>query len=1064
MSLPLKLFNNMRTNGGSIVSLSIVISIFISSIGYSQNNRFRNFGINEGLCHPFVYNIIQDNNGFIWFGTGEGLCRYDGIDFVSSASFDSLPVDVVNISYADSLGKLWFGFNNGEIWSYDGNYFTPFLFDESMSLSITGITQSYEHGIIIATQNKGLYRLNEKGKPEAFHPDFSNYLISSIHVRGSNLLLGTQEGLFIHDLSDTEDTVPRGIDQLSYIKIQSINDAYNGNSFWIGTEDAGLYLLTILQDTFHLKSIGEKFGLHYENIQDVEFDIDSNLWICTFSSGLLKINVDSENQGSVNSIIRYDKENGFSTDFVKCVFKDREKNIWIGTYGEGFTLRTNQPFEFQNYAHSELGNNIISLALNDSIMWLGGETGVLQVNKKTSELHYLGSGCLLPRDRITSMYFNHETLWVGTEKHGVLKKDIRSKTFSSFLFENNSLSNSVNYITGDADNLYVATKNGIYITNIHSGERYHYNTLKGLPHNDIKHLFLDSENRLLFATRTNGIYEINVKGEVEEFFTVGKYELDFNSITQDVNGNIWIGTYGQGIFILMPDTVMNLTVKDGIKSNYCYSIISADSNYIWTGHRLGISRININSLAIAVFDSDNGISGDCNLNSTAIDSDRILYFGTSEGLITYDVIKGRRDQLDPKTNILKVIISDKEYDFREPIILPYSAYKLRIEFIGLCYSDPEAVTYQYKLEGYDLDWSEVSGNRFVIYPRIEDGEYTFLLKSYGKNGVTELSPISFTIRVKLPVWKTWWFVTLLIIILILSIVVVIKYRERKQKQIQEYLEQRLDERTREVVEQKEEIEIKNRDITDSINYAQRIQSSILPPIKKLQQNFSGSFIFYQPRDIVSGDFYWFDKINNNKFVIVCADSTGHGVPGAFMSMIGTTLIKDISIRSAVNSPSEVLRDLDAELRSTLNQNIEISSDQSNDGMDIIVCEIDTKTNYLRYASAMRPMIVYRGGEQIYIKGSRSSVGGHYDKEDKIFKDEGIQLDKGDLIYMFSDGYPDQFGGPIGKKFKMVRLKNLLKDIHQKPMEEQYDYVKSTFNLWKEEYDQVDDVLFMGIKI
>ena len=292
--------------------------------------------------------------------------------------------------------------------------------------------------------------------------------------------------------------------------------------------------------------------------------------------------------------------------------------------------------------------------------------------------------------------------------------------------------------------------------------------------------------------------------------------------------------------------------------------------------------------------------------------------------------------------------------------------------------------------------------------------------------------------------------------------VIIKFRERKQKQIQEYLEERLDERTREVVEQKEEIEIKNRDITDSINYAQRIQASILPPIKRLQQNFSGSFIFYQPRDIVSGDFYWFDRINANKFVIVCADSTGHGVPGAFMSMIGTTLIKDICNRSDINSPSAILAELDAELRNTLNQNLD--AEKSNDGMDIIVCEIDVKTLYLRYASAMRPMIVFKDGSLIYVKGSRSSVGGQYDKDDKEFRDEGIQLEKGDLIYMFSDGYPDQFGGPVGKKFKMVRMKNLLHDIYNKPMEEQYEYVKSTFNLWKENYEQVDDVLFMGIKI
>ena len=168
------------------------------------------------------------------------------------------------------------------------------------------------------------------------------------------------------------------------------------------------------------------------------------------------------------------------------------------------------------------------------------------------------------------------------------------------------------------------------------------------------------------------------------------------------------------------------------------------------------------------------------------------------------------------------------------------------------------------------------------------------------------------------------------------------------------------------------------------------------------------------------------------------------------------------MRADVNSPSEILRELDVELRNTLNQNVD--AEQSNDGMDIIVCELDIRSSYLRYASAMRPMIVYRSGEQMYIKGSRSSVGGQYDKDEKIFKDEGIQLSKGDLIYMFSDGYPDQFGGSVGKKFKMVRLKNLLRDIYQKPMEEQYEYVKSTFNLWKEDFDQVDDVLFMGIKI
>ena len=200
----------------------------------------------------------------------------------------------------------------------------------------------------------------------------------------------------------------------------------------------------------------------------------------------------------------------------------------------------------------------------------------------------------------------------------------------------------------------------------------------------------------------------------------------------------------------------------------------------------------------------------------------------------------------------------------------------------------------------------------------------------------------------------------------------------------------------------------------------------------------------------------------NKQIIITADCTGHGVPGAFMSMIGTTLIKDISVRKEVNSPSSLLAMLDMEIMAALNQNLE--AERSNDGMDIIVSEIDMKTGKLRVSSAMRPMIIYKGGEQIYVRGSRSSVGGQYEKEEKVFEINEFQLSKGDKIYMFSDGYPDQFGGPLGKKFKMVRLKNMLRDIHEKPMEEQYNYIKNNFEIWKEETEQVDDVLFMGIQI
>ena len=1025
-----------------------------------QKVRFQNYTTSEGLCHPFIYNIAQDKNGFLWIGTGEGLCRYDGLEFVSSRETDSLPADVVTVSFVDDLGKLWFGFNNGEVWSYDGNTFTPHSLGENINTSITGITQSEEEGILIATQNQGIYQYTPEGEAKAFDPSFANNLITAIHVSGENLLVGGQEGLFLHKLGDQPEEI-FAIEELSYLKIQKIRDAYDKNSFWIATEDEGMYFLELFPDSIGIRRMGEDFNMAYENVQDILFDPDSNLIVCCYNTGLIRINLDPTKRAQILSVRRYNTENGLTTNNIKCAYIDHEKNTWLGTYGNGISMQANQFFGFYSFEDSGAGNSIYSIAMNDNYVYLGGESALIRMDKITSERSLMkGNG--LPDDRITSMYAQEDKLWVGTNSNGIYLLTGETGRFVPFYRADNSIGNSINHLTGDGDNIYAATKDGIYVIDKQSKTLTHYSTLNGLPHNDIEHLYLDSENRLLFATRTSGIYEINVRGEVEELFGVGKYEIEFNSITQDKAGNIWVSTYGQGIFLLLPDSVINLTANDGLKTNYCYSIMSDDSLYVWVGHRLGLSRIQIGNLATSVYDADNGITGDCNQNAIFRGTDNKLYFGTTDGLLTYNLESGYKDKKEPITNILRVFISDREYPFHEPIILPYSAYKLRIEYIGLNYSDPEAVTYQYMLEGYDLEWSDVTDSRVALYPRIEDGEYTFLLRAIGPDGTVNPVPASFEIRVKLPVWKTWWFITMLIIIVILLVIVIIKFRERKQKQIQEYLEQRLDERTREVVEQKEEIEIKNRDITDSINYAQRIQSSILPPIKRLQQFFDGSFVFYQPRDIVSGDFYWFDKIENNKFVVVCADSTGHGVPGAFMSMIGTTLIKDICMRGIVKSPSDILRELDIELRNMLNQNAD--AEQSNDGMDMIVCELDTKTNYLRYSSAMRPMIVYRNGEQIYIKGSRSSVGGQYDKEEKVFKDDGIQLHKGDLIYMFSDGYPDQFGGTVGKKFKMVRLKNLLKDIHQKPMEEQYEYVRSTFNLWKEDFDQVDDVLFMGIKI
>lgn len=1044
-------------------SVLAAIALFFALPGTSQEYRISHFGLSEGISHQYVYTVSQDNHGYIWIGTGQGLCRFNGTAFDTDILQDSLGTEVAQSSIKDIRGVLWFGYQSGDIAKYDGTAFSTVDPGVEITSAVTGFAALEDGNLIVSTQNNGLFSLNTQTGTANPVSGIDKGLFTALSVKDKRLLLGSMEGLTVYSIDGTGTSaeVLMKISEFDFIKIQDIQPSNAENTFWIATEEDGVFQLTLHGDTYDLTKTVTEFRLVAAKVQSVLEDSDKHLWISTLLGGLYRLGLPDKN-GNFTSATLYNKQNGLSEDAVKKVFEDIEGNIWIATYGGGLNLFTGQAFSFLRQDVNGLDNDIQSVVITDEgIMYLGGPGGLFRGKKGADRSITRVAG--VPADRINVLHIEGNRLYIGTEKNGLFLMDVRSGAARKIAYEAESLGNQVSAIATNDRYVYLGTRDGIFKFGKDLREAMHFTTTSGLPHNSIEHVYFDSKGRLLIATRANGIFQLTEEDSIKNLFPAGNAEIKFKSVIEDEEGGIWAATYGDGIVYFKDDSVYQFTVSSGLKANYCYSLAKGPDQSIWIGHRLGLSRINTATMKISVFDKNMDITGDCNPNASFVDKTGVLYFGTTEGLVTYDPSLENAKKQPPFTNIVSLLISDKPYDYTKEIVLPYRPYKLRIDFIGLNYSDPQSVRYQYKLEGNDLEWSDVTSQTYVTYPRIEDGEYIFYLRSFNNEGLSQETPVTVKIRIKPPFWKTWWFMALTILTLVSAVYLIIKIRERKQKQLQEYLERELTLRTKEVVEQKEVIEIKNRDITDSINYAKRIQTSMLPPIRRLQQHFSGCFVFYCPRDIVSGDFYWFDQVNNSKFTIVCADSTGHGVPGAFMSMIGSTLIKDICTREAGNSPSQVLQVLDNELRNTLNQNLEDGT-KPGDGMDIIVCEIDLKTHYVRYASAMRPMIIYRNGEEYFVKGSRNSVGGHYDREENLFEDEGLQLSKGDIIYMFSDGYSDQFGGPMGKKFKMVRLKNLLQDIHQKPMEEQYTHVKNTFNLWKENYDQVDDVLFMGIKI
>ncbi len=282
------------------------------------------------------------------------------------------------------------------------------------------------------------------------------------------------------------------------------------------------------------------------------------------------------------------------------------------------------------------------------------------------------------------------------------------------------------------------------------------------------------------------------------------------------------------------------------------------------------------------------------------------------------------------------------------------------------------------------------------------------------------------------------------------------------------LEAKVVERTEEVVRQKEEIETQNQElevlykhVTDSIKYAKRIQEAILPPDSLVKKILPNSFVLYKPKDIVSGDFYWIDQ-KDGKTLFAAVDCTGHGVPGAFMSIVGYNILKYVVNNNNFTKPSSILDSLNEGVSETLHHGHEESN--AKDGMDLSLCTIDFKTLELEYAGAYNPLYLIRNGELIQTKADKFPIGLFLGEEKKKFTNHTIQLQKGDSVYIFSDGYADQFGGPNGKKFMANHFRNLLLDIHKKPVEQQKIILDKTIEEWRGPLDQVDDILVIGLKI
>ena len=1057
-----------------IYILQILLSIIMISLCpyllTAQDNRFVNYGVDQGLPQAYVYSISQNSEGSLWLGTGDGLASFDGHNFTNYYTIDSLAGNFISSNLNTPDGD-WFGHMNGNLTFKDKEGFHKIILNSDSKSSVTDINMHNSGNIWFSNQINGLLHVvnNKTVEPIVFskgvYPVFAFEFINE-----NELLVGSIDGLKHCLINKNNELVTiSDITDISNDRINSIRKDNSETGFYILSGNKNIYHLETTKGGFSTTKINEDIGIHLEAVQDVFEDQYSNLWVSTFGQGVHKL---VKNAKGFHLAKTFDTTNGLQSDNIKLVFEDLEGNIWLSVFGKGLVRLIDPAYTFYSPKEERYGLDISAISIDEKYEWLGTEKGLLRRNRlNQNELRFYDSYRGLPFDKITALYSRNETdLWIGTEKNGVYRLNIKEDKLVRQFTANGILENSINSITGTKDQVWIATKKGVCNYNL-SSDKFTWFTISkgGLPHNCVNHVLIDSKERIWLSTLSSSIAFIQ-NGQITKFSLLeDNTSINIRSLTEDSEGNIWIGTLGNGVFRYQQDSIINLTLNEGLLSDYCYSLTSDKQNRIWVAHRGGLSQINTANFEIKPLQENVGInkSTEFQINSSFIDKRDNLWFGSNQGLVCFNPFLEKPITTPPRLKINSVIINDEAIPFAEKIILSPGRYKIKIGFVGIYFKDPKLVKYRYIFEGYAENWSDFSTENEVIFHGVSDGSFNFLLEASNGDGVTTKYPVNLKIYIKTPFWKQAWFYFVLIFLSILSVIFYIKNREKKLKKENRILEEKVNERTIEVVKQKEEIEkqrdlIKsaNKDITDSIKYASKIQAAVIPPDKYLEKVLNESFIINKPKAIVSGDFYWLTKVED-KTVVALADCTGHGVPGAFMSMLGVTLLNEIVNHKKITNASEILNQLRKNIIISLRQSHEDTT--PSDGMDISLIVINHDKDKLSFAGAFNPLLLIRNNKIITLKADRMPIG-IYHQNNIDFASREIDLNSGDMLYLYTDGYPDQFGGEDDKKFTSRKFKSILLDIHQKPMMVQKTILENTMEKWMNGTEQIDDITVMGIRM
>lgn len=1034
----------------------LLFSFFLCLYVNGQKFSFSAFNESNGIEHPYIYNINQNSEGFLCFTTSEGAYLFDGINFKRIDYKKDIKVPFFKAILLSSNNTIYLGTNSGGIYKYTDGELTLRIKSKANSTPVISILEKNKT-VYAFHQNGEIIEIKENKENKKYKLD-QGHLYSCFEEYKGNFIVAYESGFQLVKIKDGKLTVINDIN-VNDDAVESVSVGI-GNIF-LGTENSGLYAYNSEKG---LRKIHLGDDIDNANIKSICFDKLNSIWISVYNVGVFEVKRNSQT-GAFYRRSELTLAKGLPSEFITEIFIDRESNMWFGSYGQGL-IKLNSNFLVQyNLDKYGLGSYVYGMA-GENKQFCGMENGVVVIDPLMDTSYLWEYNNQLPKDKIKAIAFDKrtKTLFIGTKTHGIYYLKHGERKLLQIDLPEDNLSKSIRHLNIVNNNMYVSTLNGLFQVDLVTGKKTLFSAVDGLPHNTINSTFLKTDGKLLIATASSGIFYLQ-DNKISEAKTSQSFGmLDILAFEEDRMGGIWMATNGQGLLHLMNDNLTQLSTDNGLFSNFIYQLSLDKKNTIWCGHNGGLSRVNMNEKVVQRFDKRNKIDMDFLLNATNTDIENNIWFGTNKGVVQFSLFHDKFNTDEIKPIIISAFLNEKTLKVTDRIFLPQGRSKLKIIFRAISLSSPGEVFYQHRLRNFDNHWSSPSLDNFVEFSALTDGQFEFEVRSRIGNGEWTKPYVLTEINVKKPMWKEWWFSLGFLAIIIGLIALVVNYRTEALKKQKEELEKKLAIRTQEIEKQKDQIKAQFTETQDSINYGVRIQKSLLPDQNSFREIMPDSFIFIQPKDKVSGDFYYFEK-NGDKVIVSAADATGHGVPGAFISLIGFVTLKEIVNRKEINSPASMLTKLDYEINKTLHQYN--APGDGKDGMDMAICEIDLQTLELRMASALRPIWIFRNGEFEKLRSSKSTIGGGMDGNDapeKEFDLEVRQLRKGDTIYMFSDGYVDQFGSVLNKKLMSKRFLNLIKENNHLPMDEQGVIISKFLNDWKGDYEQTDDILVIGMRV